>query len=1524
MGKKVHYKLHKVKKQCVTIAVTSAALATIVSGATAANQKVSADETTEPVATTTAESDVVVETHEVATPAATATTDVTAVTNDKSATTDTVATPTPATATTDTTANTAAPAATDRAAVANGATETPAATDRAAVANGATETPAATDRAAVANGATDTPANAATATDTTLTVAEKPKSGVTEKEETAALSLDNIKKVDGKYYYVKEDGSYKTNFAVSVNGQLLYFGKDGALTSTSTHSFTPGTTNLVDAFSSHNRAYDSKKESFELVDGYLTPNSWYRPVTILENGEKWRVSTEKDFRPLLMAWWPDVDTQVAYLNTFSKHFNLNATYSTSQSQSELNAAAKTIQIKIEQEISAKKSTEWLRQAIESFVKEQDQWNTTTENYTLADHLQGGALLYVNNDKTPWANSDYRLLNRTPSNQDGSLNGTGRYLGGYEFLLANDVDNSNPVVQAEQLNQIHYLVNWGSIVMGDKDANFDGIRVDAVDNVDADLLQVYTNYFRAAFGVDKSEANALAHISILEAWDLNDNAYNQKHDGAALAMDNNLRYAIMGALYGSGSSLKDLITSSLTDRTNNSKYGDTQANYIFARAHDNLVQDIIRDIVQKEINPKSDGYTMTDAELKRAFEIYNEDIKKAEKRYTINNIPAAYALILQNMEQVTRVYYGDLYTDNGQYMATKSPYYDTITTLLKNRMKYVSGGQSMKVDTFNGKEILSSVRYGKDIMTADQTTGVAETSKHSGMLTLIANNQDFSLGDGTLKVNMGKLHANQAYRPLLLGTDKGIVTYENDAAAAGKIKYTDAEGNLTFSGDEIKGYRTVDMRGYLGVWVPVGAPDNQDIRVKGSDKKLDKTFSATEALDSQVIYEGFSNFQDFVENDSQYTNKLIAENAELFKSWGITSFEMAPQFVSADDRTFLDSVIQNGYAFTDRYDLAMSKNNKYGSKEDLRNALKALHKQGIQAIADWVPDQLYQLPGQEVVTATRANSYGTPKANAYINNSLYVANSKSSGKDFQAQYGGEFLDELQKKYPQLFEDVMISTGKKIDPSVKIKQWSAKYMNGTNILGRGNRYVLSNDATGRYYQVTDNGIFLPKPLTDQGGKTGFYYDGKGMAYFDNSGFQAKNAFIKYGGNYYYFDKEGYMLTGRQDIDGKTYFFLPNGIQLRDSIYQQDGKYYYFGSFGEQYKDGYFVFDVPKEGTSETEAKFRYFSPTGEMAIGLTYAGGGLQYFDENGFQAKGTKYVTPDGKLYFFDKNSGNAYTNRWAEIDGIWYEFNDQGYAQAKKGEFYTTDGSTWFYRDAAGKNVTGALTLDGHEYYFRANGAQVKGDFVTENGKISYYTVDNGYKVKDKFFEVNGKWYHADKDGNLVTGRQTIDHLNYYFNADGSQVKSDFFTLDGGKTWYYAKDNGEIVTGAYSIGGKNYYFKEDGSQVKGDFVKNADGSLSYYDKDSGERLNNRFLTTGNNVWYYFKDGKAVTGRQNIDGKEYYFDNLGRQVKGSPISTAKGVEYYESVLGERVTNTWITFQDGKTVFFDENGYADFDK
>ena len=44
------------------------------------------------------------------------------------------------------------------------------------------------------------------------------------------------------------------------------------------------------------------------------------------------------------------------------------------------------------------------------------WNN---RYEIKDHLQGGALLYTNSDKTSHANSKYRILNRTPTNQTGT-------------------------------------------------------------------------------------------------------------------------------------------------------------------------------------------------------------------------------------------------------------------------------------------------------------------------------------------------------------------------------------------------------------------------------------------------------------------------------------------------------------------------------------------------------------------------------------------------------------------------------------------------------------------------------------------------------------------------------------------------------------------------------------------------------------------------------------------------------------------------------------------------------------------------------------------------------------------------------------------------------------------------------------------------------------------------------------------------------------------------------------------------
>ncbi|MCP9329026.1 glucosyltransferase [Liquorilactobacillus satsumensis] len=1321
-------------------------------------------------------------------------------------TTQTAATSSTSTATPDTTTQTATsstPTATP-----NTATQTPAtnstptatpntATQTAATSSTPTATPDTTTQTAATNSTpTATPdtttqtATSSTPTATSSTATQTADSTVT----TASSTGDtHIQTIEGKTYFVGDDGKVKKNFTAVVNGQVMYFDNEtGALTSNE-KQYTNG---LVNIGNEHNAAYSASADNFTQVNGYLTAESWYRPKDILKGGTTWTASTATDFRPLLMTWWPDKTTQLAYLEYMQKNglLGTDVKLASNDNQQLLTDEAFKVQQNIESKISSVGSTDWLKNSITQFVDAQPNWNITSESKG-TDHLQGGALLYVNSSLTPAANSDSRLLNRTPKNQEGQIPSTENQ-GGYEMLLANDVDNSNPVVQAEQLNWLYYMMNIGTIAGNDSSANFDGYRVDAVDNVDADLLQIAGDYFKAAYGTNQNDANANRHLSILEDWESSDAAYVKEHGNNQLTMDFPIHLALKYSLntpLGQRSNLEANLTTSLVNRTNdNAAESGAQPNYSFIRAHDSEVQTVIAQIIKDHINPNSDGLTVTPEEIAQAFKIYNQDELQADKKYTAYNIPSSYALLLTNKDTVPRVYYGDLFTDDGQYMAAHSPYYDALTALLKARVKYVSGGQNMGVEYVQGdstmdsgsyRGVLTSVRYGKDALSAS-STGDADT-RTQGIAVVLSNNPDLKLSQSDqVVVNMGVAHRNQAYRALLLTTKEGLKVYSADDGAP--VVYTNDLGQLIFKRDSIFGVSDPQVSGYLAAWVPVGASSTQDARTASSTAVSTdgSTFHSNAALDSQVIFEGFSNFQAMPTQTAEYTNVKIAQNAQLFKDLGITSFELAPQYRSSTDASFLDSVVQNGYAFTDRYDVGYNTPTKYGTVAQLLSAIKALHAQGIQAINDWVPDQIYNLPGEEIVTAERTNSAGIYDQDSAINNTLYDSHTVGGGQ-YQAMYGGAFLDKIKQLYPDLFKTKQISTGQSMNPNEKITEWSAKYFNGSNIQGRGAWYVLKDWATNKYFSVSSNNSFLPNQLLAGKASTGFVTENDKTTFYSTSGYQAKGTFIQDGNNWYYFDNDGYMVTGANKINGYNYYFLPNGIELRDAYLSDGNKSYYYNKAGRQVADRYYLL---------ADGNWRYFFKDGTMAKGLTQitAVNGetvTQYFDSEGIQVKGKAVIDSSNNIRYFAENTGDMV------IDGFGKD----------------SDGS-WLYLDHQGVAVTGKQVINGQTLYFNADGRQVKNDFK---------------ELAD------GSWLYLDQNGVAVTGKQVINGQTLYFNADGRQVKDDFKELPDG-SWLYLDQNGVAVTGKQTIRGQHLYFKADGIQVKGDAVLEADGKLHYYDPDSGE------------------------------------------------------------------------------------------
>ena len=220
---------------------------------------------------------------------------------------------------------------------------------------------------------------------------------------------------------------------------------------------------------------------------------------------------------------------------------------------------------------------------------------------------------------------------------------------------------------------------------------------------------------------------------------------------------------------------------------------------------------------------------------------------------------------------------------------------------------------------------------------------------------------------------------------------------------------------------------------------------------------------------------------------------------------------------------------------------------------------------------------------------------------------------------------------------------------------------------------------------------------------------------------------------------------------------------------------------------------------------------------------------------------------------------------------------------------------------------------------------------VSASPEVVEKTVVTGGKYTS---DDQGNWYYV-KDGKVLTGLQTIDYVDVYFDADGKQVKDDTRQIDG-STYHFAKDSGQITRNAFASDkmGNWYYFGQDGKALTGKQIvdnftlyfypngvqaKDAfvilDGNTYYFQKDSGQLVSNRYWSDDEGNWYYRdKDGRLLIGAQTVDFVNVYFYDDGVQVKGD---FAPNGHYYDKDTGALVTNRYVE-KDGKWYYVNDKG------
>lgn len=314
-----------------------------------------------------------------------------------------------------------------------------------------------------------------------------------------------------------------------------------------------------------------------------------------------------------------------------------------------------------------------------------------------------------------------------------------------------------------------------------------------------------------------------------------------------------------------------------------------------------------------------------------------------------------------------------------------------------------------------------------------------------------------------------------------------------------------------------------------------------------------------------------------------------------------------------------------------------------------------------------------------------------------------------------------------------------------------------------VGNDGKYVKNQVIDG--YAVKSDGKLASKGWIKINGKSYYVVNDEGLINERN--------YLVVDNNLYQFDYYGlylktvaknvtndtwYQATYTETYEGQTYsvkqwVYIKNGQVSVGLVDDTKGNTYYF------YSNGYLGEYNSIAYTDDGSGRY-YYAENG--LVDKTATGWKKGYYFGADNRTSTSDWVNVNGKLYYGFSGTGSDTRSTVQYISGAVYTFNKDG---SLSGQDNTQNGwkklgDDWYYFKN-GKAVSyGLYEIDGKIYAFDSNGTLYK----TESVVNGYHINASGYVDKTQGFKtINGHQYYFDANGKALSGVQKINGKVYYF-----------------------------------------------------------------------------------------------------------------------------------------------------------------